>query len=114
MEKKAIKKKVQAKKAIKRTASKGKTQDAPKIPKSTLQELKHQVKGTWPEAKNLADAKREELAALVERGDAELFKEYQEVWATRSKARHDAWLKGDSKSAEAFRAKEPERTRKNV
>ncbi len=106
---KTIKKKVQAKKAIKRTASKGKTQDAPKSPKSTLQELKRQVKETWPEAKNLADAKREELTALVERGDAELFKEYREVWATRSKARRDAWLKGDSKSAEAFRAKKPER-----
>ena len=32
-------------------------------PRLTLQELKRQVKETWPEAKNLADAKREELAA---------------------------------------------------
>ncbi len=62
------------------------------------------MKETWPEAKNLADARREELAALVERGDAELFKEHQELWAKRSKDRHEAWLKGDSKSAQAARA----------
>ena len=71
----------------------------------TLQELKRQVKETWPEVKNLADAKRGELAALIERGDAELFKEYQEVWSKRSKDRREAWLRGDSKSAQAARAK---------
>ncbi len=47
-------------------------------PRLTLQELKRQVKETWAAAKNLADAKRDELAALIERGDAELFKEYRD------------------------------------
>ena len=75
-------------------------------PRQTLQELKRQVKETWPEAKNLADAKREELAALIERGDAELFKEYQETWSKRSEERREAWLRGDSKSAQAARAKQ--------
>ena len=42
-------------------------------PRPTLQELKRQVKETWPEVKNLADAKRNDLTALIERGDAELF-----------------------------------------
>lgn len=71
----------------------------------TLQALKAEVKATWPEAKHMADAKREELTALLERGDAELFKQYQETWAKRAKARYDAWLKGDSKSAKAVRTK---------
>lgn len=75
-------------------------------PRQTLQELKRQVKETWPEAKNLADAKREELAALIDRGDAELFKEYQKVWSKRSEERREAWLRGDSKSAQAARAKQ--------
>jgi len=63
------------------------------------------VKETWPAAKYIADAKRDELTALLERGDAELFKQYQETWAKRSKVRYEAWLKGDSKSAQAARAK---------
>jgi len=63
------------------------------------------VKETWPAAKYMADAKRDELAALIERGDAELFKQYQETWAKRSKVRYEAWLKGDSKSAQAARTK---------
>ena len=74
-------------------------------PRLTLQELKRQVKKTWPEAKNLADAKREELAALIERGNAELFKEHQELWSKRSEARCEAWLRGDSKSAQVARAR---------
>lgn len=74
-------------------------------PRQTLQELKRQVKETWPEAKNLADARRDELAALIERGDAELFKEHQGLWAKRSQERHEVWLKGDSKSAEAAQTK---------
>jgi len=74
-------------------------------PRQTLQELKRQVKETWPEAKNLADARRKELAALIERGDAELFQESQTLWKKRSKERHDAWLKGDSKSAQGVKAK---------
>ncbi len=53
----------------------------------------------------MADAKRDELVALLERGDAELFKQYQETWAKRSKVRYEAWLSGNSKSAEAVRAK---------
>lgn len=75
-------------------------------PRQTLQELKHQVKETWPEVKHLADARREELVALVERGDAELFKQYQESWAKRSQARCETWLRGNSKSAKAARAKQ--------
>ena len=71
----------------------------------TLQALKARVKETWPEAKNMADAKRDELTTLLKRGDAELFKQYQETWAKRSKVRYEAWLHGNSKSAEAARAK---------
>ena len=63
------------------------------------------MKETWPKAKYLADAKRDELVALLERGDAELFKQYQETWAKRSRVRYEAWLRGNSKSAEAARAK---------
>ena len=64
-----------------------------------------QVKETWPEAKNLADARRKELAALIEQGDAELFQESQTLWKKRSKERHDAWLQGNSKSAQGVKAK---------
>ena len=74
-------------------------------PRQTLQELKRQVKETWPEVKNLADAKQEELAALIEHGDADLFKEYQTTWSKRSEERREAWLRGDSKSAQAARIK---------
>ncbi len=42
---------------------------------------------------------------LCKWADAELFKQYQETWAKRSKVRYEAWLKGDSKSAQAARAK---------
>ena len=72
----------------------------------SLGALKARVKETWPKAKYMADAKRDELVALLERGDAELFKQYQETWAKRSKVRYEAWLKGDSKSAKAARAKQ--------
>lgn len=96
--------KIHAKKPIKRTVEKEKV-PTPKAPKPTLQELKRQVKGTWPEVKNLADSRRKELAALVERGDAELFKECQEIWAKRSKERHDEWLRGNSKSAQTIKQK---------
>jgi len=83
-----------------------KTSGSPKArERVSLGSLKARVKETWPEAKHLADAKRDELAALLERGDAALFKQYQETWAKRSKARYEAWLKGDSKSAKAARAK---------
>jgi len=82
---------------------------APEVPEAqkriSLNALKARVKETWPAAKYMADAKRDELAALIERGDAELFKQYQETWAKRSKVRYEAWLKGDSKSAQAVRAK---------
>ena len=82
---------------------------APEAPKAreqvSLGALKARVKETWPAAKYMADAKRDELTALLERGDAELFKQYQETWAKRSKVRYEAWLKGDSKSAQAARAK---------
>ena len=40
----------------------------------SLGALKAWVKETWPSAKYMADAKRDELAALIERGDVELFK----------------------------------------
>lgn len=71
----------------------------------TLQALKIRVKETWPQVKYLADAKREELAALLERDDAEPFQQSQETWAKRSRVRYESWLKGDSKSAQAARAK---------
>ena len=71
----------------------------------SLGALKARGKETWPKAKYMADAKRDELVALLERGDAELFKQYQETWAKRSKVRYEAWLRGNSKSAEAVRAK---------
>jgi len=84
--------------------------EAPEAPKAreqvSLGALKARVKETWPEAKYMADAKRDELVDLLERGDAELFKQYQETWAKRSKVRYEAWLKGDSKSAQAARAKQ--------
>ena len=67
--------------------------------------MKARVKETWSGSKYMADAKRDELVALLERGDAELFKQYQETWAKRSKVRYEAWLHGNSKSAEAARAK---------
>jgi hypothetical protein len=73
--------------------------------RESLGALKARVKETWPAAKYMADAKHDELVALIERGDAELFKQYQETWAKRSKVRYEAWLKGDSKSAEALRTK---------
>ncbi len=63
------------------------------------------MKETWPGAKYLADAKRDELVALLERGDAELFKQHQETWAKRSKVRYEAWLSGNSKSAQTLKAK---------
>lgn len=82
---------------------------APEAPEArnrvSLNTLKARVKETWPKAKYMADAKRDELVALLERGDAELFKQYQETWAKRSKVRYEAWLKGDSKSAQAARNK---------
>ena len=82
---------------------------APEAPEArervSLGALKARVKETWPQAKYLADAKRDEMVALLERGDAELFKQYQETWANRSKVRYEAWLRGNSKSAEAVRAK---------
>ena len=98
-------KKTRVKKAAKKRASAVEKSPAPKAPKPTLQELKRQVKETWPEAKNLTDARRKELAALVERGDAERFAEYQDLWKKRSKERHAAWLEGDSKSAQVAKSK---------
>ncbi len=92
--------------AVKNTVTDQKEGKASRTPGPALQELKRQIKETWPAAKNLADAKREELVTLVERGDAELFKDYHATWAKRAKWRRDAWLKGDSKSAEAARAKQ--------
>ena len=74
-------------------------------PRQTLQELKRQVKEMWPEAKSISDARRDDLVALIERGDAELFKKYQDLWKQRSKERHEAWLKGNSKSAQSFKKK---------
>ena len=74
----------------------------------TLGALKARVKETWPKAKYMADAKRDELVALLERGDAELFKQHQETWAKRSRVRYEAWLRGNSKSAEAVRTKKGE------
>ena len=71
----------------------------------SLESLKARVKETWPEAKHLADAKRDELVALLEQGDAGLFKQHQGTWAKRSKVRYETWLKGDSKSAQAARTK---------
>jgi hypothetical protein len=71
----------------------------------SLGALKARVKETWPGAKYMADAKRDELVALLERGDAELFKQHQETWAKRSKVRYEAWLKGNSTSAVAAREK---------
>ena len=98
-------KKIRVKKAAKKQAAAVKQSPASKVPKPSLRDLKRQVKETWPEAKNLADARRKELAALIERGDAELFQEYQDLWAKRSKERHEVWLKGNSKSAQAAKAK---------
>jgi len=71
----------------------------------TLRDLKRQVRETWPEVKNLADARRSDLVALIERGDAELFQECQNKWKGQAMARHNAWLKGGSKSAQALREK---------
>jgi hypothetical protein len=86
--------------------------EAPKVrDRVSLSALKARVKETWPKAKYMADAKREELAALLERGDAEFFTQYQETWAKRSKVRYEAWLKGDSKSAVAARTKQTTRSR---
>ena len=100
-----VTKKTQTKKAAKKQASGVEKSPAPKAPKPMLRDLKRQVKETWPEAKNLADARRKELAALIEQGDAELFQDSQTLWKKRSKERHDAWLKGDSKSAQGVKAK---------
>ena len=81
---------------------------APETPKAreqvSLGALKARVKETWPKAKYMADAKRDEMVTLLERGDAELFKQYQETWAKRSRVRYEAWLRGNSKSAIAARA----------
>ena len=83
-----------------------KTPEAPEAGEQvSLGALKARVKETWPKAKYLADAKRDELVGLLERGDAELFKQYQETWAKRSKVRYEAWLNGDSESAQAVKAK---------
>lgn len=103
MGKKAAKK-IRVKKAAKKRAAVVEQSPAPKAPKPSLRDLKRQVKETWPEAKNLADARRKELAALTEHGDAEHFAEYQDLWKKRSKERHEAWLKGSSKSAQTARA----------
>lgn len=80
--------------------------------KEPLASLKAKVKATWSKVKHLTDAKRDELAALLERGDAELFTQYQKTWATRCKTRHEAWLRGTSKSAEAMRTKRTARPAK--
>ncbi len=104
MAKKKAAKKAQVKKAVKQGPAKRKT-PVPKAPRTAIQELKRQVKEKWPQAKNLADARREELTALIEGGDAELLREHQERWAQRSKERHEAWIRGESKSAQAAREK---------
>ncbi len=103
---KKVTKKTQTKKAAKKQTTGVEKSPAPKAPKPSLRDLKRQVKETWPEAKNLTDARRKELSALIERGDAEMFQEYHALWKNRSKERHEAWLKGDSKSAQAVKPKE--------
>jgi len=67
----------------------------------SFKELKAAVKEKWPQVKGLADATYEELCRVLDRGEKEpgVLVELQEAWAKRSRARHEAWLKGHSASA---------------
>ena len=73
-----------------------------------LKELKGAVKAKWSQVNGLADATRSELTRILERGEKEpgILVELQETWAKRARARHEAWLKGDSPSAKATRERE--------
>ena len=77
-----------------------------------LRELKGSVKQKWPQVKGLADAVADELARVLEHGEQEpqILVELQETWAKRARARREAWLKGDSKSAQAARTKQESKT----
>lgn len=76
----------------------------------TLRELKESAKQKWPRIRGLADATAEELARVLEDGeqDPKILVELQEAWAQRARTRREAWLKGDSKSAQAVRTKKGE------
>lgn len=72
----------------------------------TLKELKCSVKAKWPQIKGLADATYEELTRLLQANEGDsILAELHETWAKRARARHDAWLNGDSASAKVARAK---------
>ena len=75
-------------------------------------ELKDSVKQKWPKIRGLADATTVELARALEHGEQEpkILVELQETWAKRAKARREAWLKGDSKSAQAARLRQEAKT----
>jgi len=62
------------------------------------------VKERYPNIKGLADATRAEMDRVLNahEGDS-IIAELQETWAKRTRARHEAWLKGDSASAKAAR-----------
>lgn len=72
----------------------------------TLHSLKQEIKQRWPKVKGLADAKREEMERMLNahEGDS-IVAELQETWAQRSRARHEAWIKGESESAKSAREK---------
>ncbi len=74
----------------------------------TLKERKRTIKERWPQIRGLADASVEELTWALEHGEQELkiLAELQEAWAKRAKARREAWLKGNSQSAQAAHMKQ--------
>jgi len=74
---------------------------------TTLKKRKQAVKEKWPQLRGLADATTEELVRALEHSEQEpqILVELQETWARRARARREAWLKGDSKSAQVVRAK---------
>jgi len=81
------------------------TRSAKATGRVSFKELRRAVKAKWPQAKGLADATYEELCRVLDRGEKEpgVLVELQEAWAKRSRARHEAWLKGGSRSGKAAR-----------
>ncbi len=78
---------------------------------TTLRQLKDESKAKFPSIKGLADATRDELLRILQaaQGDSAVA-ELQEMWKQRARARHEKWLKGDSKSAKIARRAERDKT----
>jgi hypothetical protein len=87
-----------------------KAPEAPEAQKrESLNALKARVKEAWPKAKHMADAKRDELDARLERGDAERFTQHQETWP---RVRRSAARPGSKATARAPRSPEPSRSKR--